>query len=333
MSKKRIIDQVEEVRVAAGQPAEAAVPSEGPDFALAEAIAGFKDEWAQAGISNAFLFGKIMTANPDLLLELLQYTLPEMRIQSIRDVGREIDIKFSFDAHGVRLDVSATDNEGRKIDVEMQIKDEKDIPRRMRYYSGAIDQTILEAGTDYNGLVDTAVVFITLFDPFGKGFIRYTFRNLCLEDSDLELQDGTTKVILNAAGVIGDVPEELEGFLKLVAGLGGYEEGSFADRVQKQVIVARKNAEWRRQYMDWKMTLRHERNLGREEGREEGILIDRIEFITRKVKRGMDLPAIADVMDMDQETIRPIWETVREAAPDYDQDEILRKLLPERNHA
>ena len=85
--------------------------------------------------------------------------------------------------------------------------------------------------------------------------------------------------------------------------------------------------------MDWKMTLRHERNLGREEGREEGILIDRIEFITRKVKRGMDLPAIADVMDMDQETIRPIWEAVREAAPDYDQDEILRKLLPERNHA
>jgi len=81
--------------------------------------------------------------------------------------------------------------------------------------------------------------------------------------------------------------------------------------------------------MDWKMTLRHERNLGRE----EGILIDRIEFITRKVKRGMNLSAIADVIDMDQETIRPIWEAVREAEPDYDQDEILRKLLPERNHA
>ena len=85
--------------------------------------------------------------------------------------------------------------------------------------------------------------------------------------------------------------------------------------------------------MDWKMTLRHERNLGREEGREEGILIDRIEFITRKVKRGMNLSAIADVIEMDQETIRPVWEAVREAAPDYDQDEILRKLLPERNHA
>ena len=82
--------------------------------------------------------------------------------------------------------------------------------------------------------------------------------------------------------------------------------------------------------MDWKMTLRHERNLGREEGREEGILIDRIEFITRKVKRGMNLSAIADVIEMDQETIRPIWEAVREAAPDYDQDEILRKVLGEK---
>ena len=86
--------------------------------------------------------------------------------------------------------------------------------------------------------------------------------------------------------------------------------------------------------MDWKMTLRHERNLGREEGREEGIekgiLITRIEMIVRRVKRGLDLPAIADALDMDQETIRPIWEAVREAAPDYDQDEILRKVLGEK---
>ena len=29
------------------------------------------EEWSSAGIGNAFLFGKVMTANPDLLLELL----------------------------------------------------------------------------------------------------------------------------------------------------------------------------------------------------------------------------------------------------------------------
>ena len=35
-------------------------------------IEEMSSEWAQAGISNAFLFGKIMTTDPDLLLELLQ---------------------------------------------------------------------------------------------------------------------------------------------------------------------------------------------------------------------------------------------------------------------
>ena len=36
------------------------------------------------------------------------------------------------------------------------------------------------------------------------------------------------------------------------------------------LTVARQNAEWRREYMDWKMTLLNERIKGREEGREEG---------------------------------------------------------------
>ena len=31
------------------------------------------EEWSSAGIGNAFLFGKVMTANPDLLLELLPF--------------------------------------------------------------------------------------------------------------------------------------------------------------------------------------------------------------------------------------------------------------------
>ncbi|MBP3881072.1 MAG: hypothetical protein J6E40_02690 [Lachnospiraceae bacterium] len=48
-----------------------------------------------------------------------------------------------------------------------------------------------------------------------------------------------------------------------------YAEGSFADRVQKQVYIARRNAKWRKEYMDWEMTLRNEREKGREEGRME----------------------------------------------------------------
>ena len=233
------------------------------------------EEWSTAGIGNTFLFGKVMTSNPNLLLELLQYSLPEFHIQQIENPEKEADVKLSMDAHGVRLDVITTDDQGRRIDVEMQMRDEKNIPRRMRYYEGSIDQATLEKGQNYNRLGDVVILFITPFDPFNEhGYYKYTFRNTCQEDKELVLDDGVTKVLLNADGHKGDIKSELKEFLQLVAGnvdSTHYAEGSFADRVQRQVHIARRNARWRKEYMDWEMTLRNEREKGREEGREEGL--------------------------------------------------------------
>ena len=86
------------------------------------------------------------------------------------------------------------------------------------------------------------------------------------------LDEGVTEVVLKAAGHKGEITSELKEFLQLVAGNVDpthYAEGSFADRVQKQVHIARRNAKWRKEYMDWEMTLRNEREKGREEGRME----------------------------------------------------------------
>ena len=91
-------------------------------------------------------------------------------------------------------------------------------------------------------------------------------------------------MVLNAAGHKGEITPELKEFLQLVAGNvdpTSYAEGSFADRVQRQVHIARRNARWRKEYMDWEMTLRNEREKGREEGlkegREEGLKEGRME--------------------------------------------------------
>lgn len=201
--------------------------------------------------------------------------------------------------------------------------------RRMRYYSGAIDQTILEKGINYSSLSDTVVLFITPFDPFGKNYIRYSFRNICLEDGKLELNDGTTKIVLNAIGTQGNVSEELKSFLKLVAGAPVSAENSFANRIQEQVLIARKNSEWRRQYMEWKMTLLNER----EKGREEGVLSEQIDTITKKIRKGRSLEEAADEMEKDQEVIRPIWEVVKAHAPEYNREKILQTLLARKEDA
>ena len=85
-----------------------------------------EEKWENAGIGNAFIFGKVMSANPGLLLEFLQVSLPEMEIREITDSGEEVYIKTSIDAYGVRLDITVRDSENRVFDIEMQLRDEKE---------------------------------------------------------------------------------------------------------------------------------------------------------------------------------------------------------------
>ena len=86
--------------------------------------------------------------------------------------------------------------------------------------------------------------------------------------------------------------------------------------------------------MDWKMTLLSEREKGRDEGREEGrvegrgegIILNQIDLVVKKVKKGHSLPEIADAMEMEEAAVRPIWEAVNKAAPEYNLDTIFKLL-------
>ena len=283
-----------------------------------------EEEWAHVGINNAFAFARVMTANKKLLLELIQNGLPEKHIVSIEDVRSEVEIRISGDAHGVRLDITARDDQNRLIDVEMQMKDEKNIPRRTRFYQSGIDQTLLEKGMDYNNLVDTVIMFITPFDPFGKRFYRYTFRNLCVEDAEIEFGDGTTKVVLNADGEKGNISEDLRGFLKLVAGDDAPAPDTFAWRVQNQVILARKNARWREQYMNWNITLMNERHKG------ESLQV--IRMILKKHALGQSPDNIAEDLLEEPDYVRKVC-GYAEANRDVTPKEVLKMLEDEEKKA
>lgn len=279
--------------------ASASTPNSGPSPSslTASQMQMLEEKWENAGIGNAFIFGKVMSNNTDLLLELLQLSLPELEIKEISNAVQEFYMKTSIEAHGVRLDISVRDSKNHIFDVEMQLRDEKNIPHRIRYYTGTLDQTNLKSGEDYNKLKDTIIIFITPFDPFGRNRYRYTFRNTCLEEKEnpLELGDGTTKVILNANGSVGEISPSLKGFLDLVLGLQPHADavGSYADRVQKQVAVAKRNSEWRMQYMNWEMTLSVERN----KGIEKGEIQKAIRQILIKLSKGKSEEVIANEIE------------------------------------
>ena len=99
---------------------------------------------------------------------------------------------------------------------------------------------------------------------------------MCKEDRELYLKDGTEKIFYNCAADPKKVPENLWELYEYIR--SGKVGGDLSRRIDKAVCMARKNEEWRSEYMkellhddDVREEGRAEgRAEGREEGREEG---------------------------------------------------------------
>ena len=167
--------------------------------------------WEELGISNDFMFGKIMQ-DPELCKELLHRILPELKIDRIEYPELQKSIRTDADAKSVRLDLQ-----------------------------------ILDKGQSYKQLKPIYIIFICLFDLFEKGRHIYTFENICKEDPGIFLKDGTVKIFLNAKGTQDDVSKELKAFLDYVA--GQKSDDAYVEKLEEAVKRARENREWRHEYM------------------------------------------------------------------------------------
>lgn len=108
------------------------------------------------------------------------------------------------------------------------------------------------------------IIFICPFDQFGMGRHIYTFENICKEDKSILLKDETTKIFLNAKGTMDDVRPELKAFWDYVAGKKPADP--FVDELEAAVKNARKNREWRHEYMTLLMRDQENREIGEKYG-------------------------------------------------------------------
>lgn len=203
-------------------------------------------DWDELGISNDFLFGKIMR-NPELCKELLQRILPKLKIDRIEYPETQKSIKPDVDARSVRLDVYVKDGKNTVYDIEMQVADTKELPKRSRYYQSMIDLQLIDKGQPYKKLNQSYIIFICPFDLYGQGRHIYTFENVCKEDTSICLKDGTTKIFLNAKGEMDDVSKELKAFLDYA--VGRKSDDVFVRKLEEAVEEAKRNREWGHEYM------------------------------------------------------------------------------------
>lgn len=228
----------------------------------------FFPAWEDLNICNDFLFGKIMQ-DAELCKELLQRILPDLEIDHIEYPELQKAIKPDADAKSVRLDVYIRDDKNTVYDIEMQVSNTGELPKRTRFYQSMLDLQLLDKGQTYKQLKPSCIIFICPFDTFGAGRHIYTFQNLCREDHSIVLGDETTKIFLNADSSMEDVSRELRAFLDYVA--GKKPEDDFVKRLEEAVKEAKKNREWRHEYMT--LLMRDQENIqkGIEKGIEKGI--------------------------------------------------------------
>lgn len=222
-------------------------------------------KWEELSISNDFLFGKVMQ-NPKLCKELLRRILPDLNIERIEYPELQKSINMDMDARSVRLDVYVKDEKEVVYDIEIQVSHTKELPKRSRYYQSMIDLQLIDKGQLYDELKRSYVIFICPFDLYGKGRHIYTFENICKEDGSISMGDEAVKIFLNAKGTLDDVSDELKAFLDYVA--GKKPKDAYVERLEEAVKEAKKNREWRHEYMTLLMRDQENVKKGREYGEE-----------------------------------------------------------------
>ncbi len=161
---------------------------------------------SELSLIDDYLFGLFIQENDsdELIREMLEIML-DKKIKSIKFADNQHTILNDTDKKGIRLDAIVVDNDGVIYNVEVQTANLKNLPKRMRYYQSLIDRENMPSGEiDYNKLSKTIIIFVAGFDVFGKGLYRYSFKNICMEDSSIALGDGTEKIVLNTRGICPD---------------------------------------------------------------------------------------------------------------------------------
>jgi predicted transposase/invertase (TIGR01784 family) len=212
------------------------------------------------------MFGAVMS-KPEFCKPLLERIIG-LKIRKIEYISRQETLEADSEAHGVRLDIYVESDEETIYNVEMQTSIRSYSPKRIRYYQDMIDINQIIKGKSYDSLKKCLVIFVCTFDPFGMGLPMYTFRNTCLENASLYLNDETEKIILNTKGINGILSRDLENLLKYID--TGEPSDAYTEALDAEVHAIRSNEKWRVRYMTLSLKYMDLERQAKEEGHAAG---------------------------------------------------------------
>ena len=189
--------------------------------------------------------------NPKICAELVERLL-NVKVNQVKYPKLEKRIAPYYTSKGVRLDVYLKDSD-KILDIEMQSRVFTALGKRTRYYQSMIDIDALMKGEKYPNLKESYILFICKEDPFKdeneKSFTMpcYTFKNVCLENSEVNLNDKALKVIYNASAYEKAEDSKIREFLRFIS-TNNPGEDDFTNRISSLVEKIKENEKFRRDY-------------------------------------------------------------------------------------
>lgn len=183
---------------------------------------------AELNAIDNFMFNELMQQEDKEKTKLFVRSIIEpiigKKIRNLEVDSQKIIQGIDVGKHGIQMDayVKAVvdDENGAESDsVDVTItgsttifdiepnKYSDDDKKRARFYHSAIDSRIFLTKKSYNELENVVIILLTTYDPFGSDRMLYTIKNHCVEDPDMEYDDGAVTYFLYTRGK-RDIPNE-----------------------------------------------------------------------------------------------------------------------------
>ena len=128
--------------------------------------------------------------------ELLLRIILDRKIKVISVNGQEEMKNAAVGGRNITLDVHALDENGEKMDIEVQGNSEGAHIRRARYHSSVLDSRMLKEGQEFKEIKDSYVIFIYKHDKFQEGLPLYHIDRYVRETGKL-FEDGSHIIYVN----------------------------------------------------------------------------------------------------------------------------------------
>jgi len=142
-------------------------------------------------------------------------------------------------------------------------------------------------------------------DPIGKGLPIYTFKNLCVEDPSIKLDDDTIKIIVapqNWEKVHNN--DRLKALLKYL--WDGSKTDSFTEELDMQVTGIKYDKVISNDSLSYYFKMQDAKEIGRQEGRQEGIREGNLVIALKMKTEGFDSSLIARMTGLTREEIESL---------------------------